>query len=368
VTVLVALSLILLVGVTSLAIDGGSAYNERRATQNAADHSALAAAWAACNGDDPDDAAEQSATLNGYTATDVTVTPEGDAYRVEVVAVQTNNFGGAVGAPQTTIRSEAVAECDATESAGDYAIFAGGPSSCSGSEIDAPNASKNITGGVHSNGDINSTGATANYWGDVTHVGSFNTNHPTAFHNGFELGSWKDYPVPDSWVMLTYAPGGSRAVIAQAAGQYQSFNGNRSFNSGSLHNNRLIYVNGNVTINSGPGLSRSNVTIVATGSIQMAGVSTMLTPYEPDGLVLFSNFSGGSPSCSNVAIHGSAAGNAWQGVMFAPYGQIRLNNATSMTLSGALIGYRVNLAGAGTNISNNTAYGGAPEFRVEMTE
>lgn len=372
VLVTVALTLVVLVGFTALAVDGGVAYGERRATQNAADHAALAAAWAACMGNDPQTAALDSAAANGYTVDDVVVSVSGTSATVQVTAVQNTGFGSAIGTEQITVVSEATADCEPGELPGDYALFAGAPPSCTGYELNAPNAGKQITGGVHSNGDFSSTGATGDYWGPatVTYTGTPNIDAGHTFHAGHGPGPTKPYPVFSYWVPETYdiaSPNGFRAQAAQAAGRYQKTVGNRTFTAATLQANRLYYVEGNVMINSGPGLVRNNVTIVATGSIQMAGVSTMLTPYEPDGLVLFSNHPG-SGDCGAVAIHGSAAGNGWLGFMYAPHGEIRLNNAGSMTLNGALIGYRINLAGATTNITKNSSFVGEREYTVQFTQ
>lgn len=68
--ILIALGLIVLVGFTALAIDGGNALADRRTAQNAADNAALAAAYslAASNSQaQAETAALNIATTNGYT-------------------------------------------------------------------------------------------------------------------------------------------------------------------------------------------------------------------------------------------------------------------------------------------------------------
>src|SRR5213594_12359 len=92
VTVITAVSLILLIGVAALAVDAGRLYRERRNTQAAADEAAEAAGielyakYAQYRGLDGDGAARASAlelaSGNGYAASTVTVNipPSSGAY------------------------------------------------------------------------------------------------------------------------------------------------------------------------------------------------------------------------------------------------------------------------------------------------
>jgi hypothetical protein len=71
VAIVVAISLLVMMGVAALAIDAGRAYMKRSNAQNAADHAALAAAWADCStGEDPYAAGEGSAARNGFDQAD----------------------------------------------------------------------------------------------------------------------------------------------------------------------------------------------------------------------------------------------------------------------------------------------------------
>src|SRR5918992_3737147 len=85
--VIFALAIVVLLGMVAVGIDGGRLYDERRQAQNAADHAALAAAFAACTSTSTDPAVLlatagaaglASADENGYddhrTTNDVTVT------------------------------------------------------------------------------------------------------------------------------------------------------------------------------------------------------------------------------------------------------------------------------------------------------
>jgi Flp pilus assembly protein TadG len=74
--VLLAISIVVLLGFTALAVDGGMVFSDRRHAQNAADAAALAGALQKSNGQ-PDSiviqAAERSAESNGYTTDQMSV-------------------------------------------------------------------------------------------------------------------------------------------------------------------------------------------------------------------------------------------------------------------------------------------------------
>jgi hypothetical protein len=64
--ILIVLSVVALIGLTGLAVDGGLAYADRRQAQNAVDTAALSAALAYIRGEDLQTAALQVAAQNGY--------------------------------------------------------------------------------------------------------------------------------------------------------------------------------------------------------------------------------------------------------------------------------------------------------------
>ena len=65
--VLIALVIVGLIAITGLVVDGGTAFANRRQTQNAADSAALAASLAKARGTGYQSAALESARQNGYT-------------------------------------------------------------------------------------------------------------------------------------------------------------------------------------------------------------------------------------------------------------------------------------------------------------
>jgi Flp pilus assembly protein TadG len=110
--VLFTLALVAMIAMVGLVIDGGAAYAQRRAQQNAADLAALAGADAVYNGQDPTVSALAVAASNGYThGTDgvtvsVTVT---DEVKVDVSAPHRNYFAGVVGQTSWQVSTTATA-------------------------------------------------------------------------------------------------------------------------------------------------------------------------------------------------------------------------------------------------------------------
>jgi Flp pilus assembly protein TadG len=115
VLVLFVLALLVIIAAVGLIIDGGFAYSQRRAEQNAADFAALAGSDALLNGHDPTAAALAAAAQNGYThgagGVTVTVTTTSKTVKVDVSAPHSNYFLGAVGQPtwQVSVTATALA-------------------------------------------------------------------------------------------------------------------------------------------------------------------------------------------------------------------------------------------------------------------
>ncbi len=111
-----AVLMVVLMGFVALAIEGGRIYLERRRMQNAADAGALAGAYQICfgtDGADPLRKAEDYAILqNGAEWAEATY-PDGQTWKVSVVATETLDLGlaAAVGLSEVTVGAEAIAAC-----------------------------------------------------------------------------------------------------------------------------------------------------------------------------------------------------------------------------------------------------------------
>ena len=75
--IIIALAAVVLFGFAALAIDGSTAFSDRRHAQNSADTAALAGALAFTRGRDVTTAATDRATNNGYTTNGSTKTDSG---------------------------------------------------------------------------------------------------------------------------------------------------------------------------------------------------------------------------------------------------------------------------------------------------
>lgn len=365
--VIVALSLLVLVGFTAIAIDGGRAYNERRSTQNAADNAALAAAWAECTSTpDPAQVGRDSANTNGY-ASGVTVQKDGDLWVASITSTQPTEFAGVVGAGTVTVVSEARASCVVESGSGPYVLFAGATEAQCGNALSAPGSSITVNGPAHSNGSVHSPGPPigSKVWnGPVTYGPGGSASNPLV---QYKAGATLDpnaplgYPVPSYWKVENYAPGGSRTNVAN----YYSYVGDQNFGSGLAPG--LHYIAGDVSLQ-GSAYSLNDVTIVATGNIHIRGANITMTPYSSDGLALFSDHAG-SPSCNTHAIQFTNATGAFEGVWFAPNGQVRINSSTvvgGIRLNGSIVAYTINIAGADRTFNYQSFTGGDPSYTVEL--
>ena len=111
VLVIVAISFISLLGIAAIAIDGGLMFNEKRSAQNAADHAALAAAWADCNGADPAVAADASVVKNGYAVSNLTFVNSAPSYTTQIDSTIDLAFAEIIGFSTGDVSATAVAEC-----------------------------------------------------------------------------------------------------------------------------------------------------------------------------------------------------------------------------------------------------------------
>lgn len=397
--ILVAISLLVLVGFAALAIDGGLGFDDRRGTQNAADSAALAAAWESCNprvagSPDPVGSALSVAAQNGYDDTDPEVVVTVNAvdtteYEVLIQQVNDTSFAGpGVGAETLTVVSRSVAVCEQEPFLGGYAIFAGADQCATGGavELDLSGSTKTVNGGIFSNGDLKITGSNATVTGSIEYRGSLNTNEPDVAADAEKyFGSPKDYPLDLD--IAEFRPGGPR----QAANPGNYFNSAPSVgidngwmvaNGHATGNNSNIVITqsgiyyspkaGNKAINlkgvtTAPGVT---VTFVSEGQIEVIGNASM-TGYAPvssggySPLLFFSN-AGSPPACNVNAIQFSGSGITWTGLMFAPNGEVQMSTSSNVAVLGSIIGHSVSISGSDFRINWQDDTSGAPRFTVEL--
>lgn len=396
VAILVAISLLVLLGMAAIAIDGGSAYNERRSTQGAADHAALAAAWAACNAQGESAAVaagSAAAASNGYDGgqanIDVTITRLAgttSSYEAVVTSTEGTQFGGVIGQDEVTVASRAVADCTRNIWGGGYALFAAGPPACSNTfELDFTGGGVTVDGQVHSNGDLRINGNNGNpstITGLTTYV-----EHPPAY-NGVQFDGGLDQtttqPNPFDIEFSRYIPANNTArwgvdYFHHPSGGtindkwLQDVPGNDKSGGVSIINRSGVYFTTgeikNVTIQMGTDPSTgqtARATFVAGGSISLNGESSV-THYDPNGVVLFSNHQPPG-NCNNKAIKWSSSAGLWTGLVYAPHGEVEMSMAGGQGIDGAIYGYAIDLSGSDYTINYEDVTNGAPEFQLEFTE
>ena len=389
VLVITAIVMLLMLGFAALSLDGGRGLNEERDSQNAADQASLAAAWAECNGRDPQAAGLTSAAINGFnndgTTNTVVVTDLGNGRFDAVVSSSIEGtFSKTVGVGTITARSQAVANCSITTGLGGFALFSGS-TTCGGFDLDLTGATQFIEGGVHSNDQLkingnNALGSESRIYGPVTAVVAPVLHSGVLFYDNpgdvFEStpGTNPIAPVmerlyPANFNISDYAPPLGAATFAD----YSYFSTNQSW-SGPITPG-VYYIDGDIDVHD---MTGEHVTIVATGQITLTGTNTVNTisdpsdplygPYDPTGLALFSTHENGTEACNRNAIKWSGPSHAWGGIQFAPFGNVDMSGATNSTFDGSIIAYNINLSGAGINVSYNDDFEGTPTTVINLEE
>lgn len=378
VLITIAICLFLLMGIAALAIDGGVAYNERRSTQGAADHAALAAAWAACNAKGEAAAVEagrQAAANNGYDDSDpeieVTVRRLGGSQaKYEVVIRSTNQteFGASIGAESVSVESRAVADCRKKAWGGGYALFADGPPSCTTMELDFNGKKIQVHGLVHSNGDLNINGNTADksiFHDLVTYVGT--SKIKGADFPGPDPEKKDPQPEPHQIDFTQFEP-------AQNSGQpdYYLFDVMKDKDldpyrdgAGRINHSGVFFARTqiqNIYVEMAPG---HRATFVSPGPIAIQPGSEVLA-YHSSGVAVYSNYRDPA-SCANQAIHWRGAAR-FEGLVYAPRGLITFSMSSGATSDGAIVGFGIELSGSDYVIQWKDVTGGNPEFELEFEE
>lgn len=388
--VLMVLVLAGLVAIVALAVDGGRLYYEQRTAQNAADNASLSGALALCQGNNVNTAAFASAVTNGFNndgstnSVAVNSPPSqgpnaGDVEHVEVIinSAQQPAFSQVVytGSLESTVR--AVSSCD-LQLAFEHALF-GGATTCQNT-VDWSSSNANIIGGVHTNKDIKMSGSNNSVTGNVTYVTEVNgtdgnvTYDPPAPDNPVQ-GEVEPYPVP--YVMDDYVPGGPKALIADALGEYYYLDGDIDIAwleaqglydppSGVLADG-LYYATGEIDINANV-ITGNAITFVARDNILINGSNHDLSHYV-DGLLFFTDHeNNGGSACALAVVKLSGSTNDWNGVIFAPNGLVEMSGANATTFSGSIFAAVIKLSGSNILIQTDQSLLPPPPPELNLAE
>ncbi len=380
VLVVVAFSLSVLLGFSAFAVDLGYARQRKAQAQNSADFAALAGAGVLVAGTGPSaiTAARSYVTKNGFSGTDaqVNVPPASGArsgsagcVQVRVSEMFPTILGSVFNNDSLTVGAKATA-CASPGLGADYAVFAGS-ATCSDA-LSFAGANRTINGGVHSNNDAKITGAGTTVNGDATYLNGDAPAGNIVFNPSVNNPRRLDSPLayPEVFEIEDYAPGGAKAALAQSQFRYH--------NAGSANINLtwltlrvaynpltktiapgLYYTSGDIDLN-GHGYNAAGATFVTSaGEIHFNGNNFSFTPWDPDGLLLFSNKNQASCNSGQAVVKLNGNEHAWTGVMFAPRGPLDFAGTNIVaSLNGRLVAQTVKLSGSSQTITKSAAYSG----------
>ncbi len=365
--VLFVFALAALMGFTALSIDVGLVFVARRDMQNAADAAALAGAREL--EDSPAAAiamAQQYASANGVDLTDPSYTFEattpyqGDPGKIEVKVSREVDFlfARALGLDFASVPARAVAEATVVPgTSGTYAVLALDTNCQSADQILIPGSGSVITGGVHSNSDLQVSGSDNTFNSAVTYncdvsVGGQNNTFSSSPVKAQVVSLAQNYTY--SYFPCTYT--------FTASANLQSHNevwvGN---NPSSKQLKDGVYCSTQDIQLSGQSIT-GNVTLVAADEVKISGSDFNLTPYYED-ILAFSAASDGS------AIDMSGSGGSWAGIILAPDGAVKLQGSDNLSVSGSIVGDRVIVSGS--NFSLTSGGGGVATYSsgpIRLTE
>lgn len=357
------MAFVVLIGMLGLAIDGGRGYWERRQAQNAADHAALAAAWASCHALSPTTAGRQAATDNGFThngtTTWVEVTGGSGTWRAIVRSRLRTTFASVLGFQTITAAGRAVARCQSSSGQG-FAIFAGGDHCGSDPAklgIDFAGSDNTITGDVHSNFNVNIGGDDNIFDGAFTHVGSIYAKPSTDFYPTGP-GSPDDYPQPSGYLDWPISFDAAYYLDKADDGGPNMFYEDGPINGSYILSRGpgLYYATGIIDVDlsgQGTAIAPLEITLVSEDKVKISGSNMFLKPYM-DNLLAFSALdfipSEYVKRCTEPGVQMSGGTNTWSGFIYAPTSQADLNGSSGSTLNGSIIAWSVKVSGS--SVSN----------------
>jgi hypothetical protein len=370
VLVIAVAAMLVLLFMLGLAIDGGRGYWERRQTQNAAEHAALAAAWESCHDTaehgDWEDAARDAAADNGFVhnGTDVWVTPTNTSglITVTVRARLETAFAALMGFETIDAEGRAVADCRST-SGGGFALFAGGDNckALGKYQIEFSGGENVIDGAIHSNDNVRFNGSDNTMDGEVTYVTTLEEggsgNMFTPAHHPDSVRGW-----PVTFLLGTYYD----LATQDPDDDMHYFTDVVDWSDITSNGSGLYYSTEKIDI-SGSGPVTYNVTLVSEKEVIISGSNITLNPYPGmSNLLAFSGINQPmNDRCDKEGVKMSGGPNHWKGFIYAPESAIIMDGSTNSTLVGSLIGWAIKVSGS---TLNNTAdpsfFPGPPVLRL----
>ena len=354
--IIVVVVLVALIVFTAIAIDGAVTYAARRQMQNAADAGALAGAYQLCVPGTSYQKTQRAITeAKRFAKLNQATEPIGVSLdlteRTAAVTTKRINaafFAGIIGIRELSVTAYAKAKavCGGVE----YVIWA--HSNECNNTIDLSGQDIDVDGDVHSNKDFKMGGQDNDLRGRTEYVTDFQANEGNTVHPD-QVPHDPEWPI---WYDLEEFQGLSGT-------DYHYISGDFDVNESGTELYGLYYVDGDVHI-IGNNIS-GQVTIVATGVIQISGNNHDFTPFYGD-LFLFSaeNWPQGNKQCARAVIDVSGSDCGYKGILFAPGGQIHYAGSGYSVLDGALVANSIMMDGSGGTITGGIKKPITPSVRL----
>jgi Flp pilus assembly protein TadG len=397
--VLFAMAIVVILGMVAVGVDGARLFDERRQAQNAADHAAVTAAHAMCVLGQGEVAAEASGVAsagpNGYDdnpTSEVTVEYQGSGtlFVATIEATIPATFSHIIGWSSLGTGATAEAECQGTPpGSGPGALFSGGHD-CTGGKyaLDVSGQDERVYGGVHTNSDVN-IGSKPNWWTDdavgdpFEYAGTmvalqnprFYPQSPTqteynVFQEKLPNPPNNDYPAPVA--VQPWPPGYEPSVVRLTADNdaYWTDWRNLAIADGhggalltskitSIPNNGVYYTNHSdgfdvssvaPTVTEFTLIARSGDVKISTGDLTG---DTITADAAANGIIALSG-KVEPTKCSDPAMEVSANQTTFNGIFFAPGGQVVFSGQHNR-VNGSLVGWSIRLNASNSTIFYDTA-------------
>jgi Putative Flp pilus-assembly TadE/G-like len=354
--VIVAISMVVMVGVAALAIDIAAWYDRHHQAQVAADAAALAAAHCMASSTCMTTGAAVGVATNYASANGVTISTSNVNFNGATVTVTTPNpgpaiFAGVFGIGSSAQTAQAAATWTSTNSAcsnvgtggaGCYAIFAYDDTCASGSNHNGVYNNGNSTtvnGAVHSNGSLVNVGnGGASQFPDANSYGGPNNCTASGVTSPTFNPSLLPYPVDYSGLSPVSADNATPPTCTVTV------SGNYTYSGGSG-----VYCDPTGTITVGSGTSAGGATFIAQNIVLNAN-NASLVPYNwpTNPLLLYQtagNWNGTSCSTTSATLDIGTGHSTFEGYAFAPCSTINFTSNNSIWNPAFFEGYNVNLQG-----------------------
>lgn len=365
VMVIVALSMVVLLGFSGLAVDFGGMAMTKQELQNAADAAALAAgqdrangygtatatatanAFIQANGFTPGDGVTVSNVTFGSNTVTVTISTE---YDVALASILT-------GRSTETVNVKAVVDISTGFAHFPYAMFAGEHINDGGSGITGNGNDMTINGNIHSNSKITMSHAVLN--GTATAVDAININ-------GVSLPESIFIEMPSAQPLIDLAKTGY--VINGDVNLKKNDGGFAAFIEEAAENTTIgpyglnIYVAGNLKIRGDDFYNNAYpINLVVYGTIDLGGTPIRSTPTTPVNLISVAG---------SIEVNGQGTtGGAFYGLFFAGNGNVTLNGGNESHYAGSIYAQNITKNGAGLTVSYNSEIDDhLPKGKVRLIE